>query len=55
MEHPYREGYAGFLKGQIVENDVEHMWEQMKRALVESAREVSGLVRVGERTQRVFG
>ena len=29
------------------DNNVEHMWEQVKRAIVESAREVCGSVRVG--------
>ena len=29
------------------DNNVEHMWEQVKRAMVESAREVCGSVRVG--------
>ena len=29
------------------------MWEQVKRAIVESAREVCGSVRVGERNQNV--
>ena len=46
----YREGYARSLEGKRVEGDgdnVEHMWEQMKRAMVESAREVCGSVRVG--------
>ena len=28
------------------DNNVEHMWEQVKRAMVESAREVHGSVRV---------
>ena len=50
-EHQYREGYAKSLKGKRVEwdgeNNVEHMWEKMKRALVESAREVCSSMRVG--------
>ena len=29
------------------DNNVEHLWEQVKRTIVESAREVCGLVRVG--------
>ena len=29
------------------ENNVEHMWEQVKRAMVKSAREMWGQVRVG--------
>ena len=51
MEHQYREGYAWSLEGKGVEwdgdNNVEHMWDQVKRAMVESAREVCGSVRVG--------
>ena len=46
-----REGYARSFEGKGVEWDgddnVEHMWEQVKRAMVESAREVCGSVRVG--------
>ena len=46
MEHQYREEYAIFLEGKRVEwdgeNNVEYMWEQVKRAMVESAREVCG-------------
>ena len=40
-EHQYREEYARSLKGKRVEwdgeNNVKHMWEQVKRAVVESA------------------
>ena len=47
----YREGYASSLEGGRVEgdgdNNAEHMWEEVKRAMVESAREVCGSVRVG--------
>ena len=43
-EHQYREGYAKSLEGERVEWDghdnVEYMWEQVKQAMVESAREV---------------
>ena len=43
-EHQYRERYIRSLEGKGVEwdgdNNVEHMWEQVKRAMVESAREV---------------
>ena len=50
-EHQYREGYSKSLEGKGVEwdgdNNVEHMWEQIKRAMVESAREVCCSVRVG--------
>ena len=39
-EHQYREEYARSLEGKRVErdgeNNVEHMWEQVKRAVVES-------------------
>ena len=45
------EGYARSLEGKGVEwdgdNNVEHMWEQVKRAMVESARKVCGSVRAG--------
>ena len=58
-EHQYREGYARSLEGKRVEldgkNNVEHMLEQVKWAMVEGAREVCGSVRVGDRTQRVCG
>ena len=40
-EHKYREGYVRFLEGKEVEQDLEnhaeYMWNQMKRAMVESA------------------
>ena len=57
-EHQYREGYARSLEGKELEwdgdNNAEHMWEQVKWAVVESVREVCGSVKVrGERTQRV--
>ena len=43
-ECQYREGYDRSLEGKEVEfdgdNNVEHMLEQVKRAMVESAREV---------------
>ena len=50
-EHQYRERYARSLEGNRVEgngdNNAEHMWEQVKRAMPESAREVCGSVREG--------
>ena len=50
-EDLYREGCARSLEGKRVEgggdNIVEHMWEQVKQAMVESAREVCGSMRVG--------
>ena len=50
-ERQYREGYARSLEGKEVERDsyknVEYMWEQVKRAMVESDREVCDSVRVG--------
>ena len=50
-EHQYKEEYFRSLEGKELEcdgdNNVEHMREQVKRAMVESAREVRGLVRVG--------
>ena len=49
-EHQFREGYARSLDGKGIEWDrednVEHMWEQVKWAMVEIA-EVCGSVRVG--------
>ena len=54
-EHQYREGYARF-EGKGVEwdgdNNVAHMWEQMKRAMVENTREVCSSVRVGEKNPK---
>ena len=49
-EYGYREGYAKFFEGKRVEwdreNNVENMWERVKRAMTESAPEVCGSVRV---------
>ena len=49
-EDQYREEYARSLEGKRVkgdrDNNVEHMWEQVKWAMVESAREVCCLIRV---------
>ena len=45
----YRKEYARYLEGKRVGdeyNNVEHMWEQVKRKMVERAREVCGPVRV---------
>ena len=46
-----KEGYARSHEGERGEwdgeNNVEHMWEQVKQAMVESARELFGSVRVG--------
>ena len=51
-EYQYREGYARSFERKRVEwardDNVEHMWEQVKRAMVEIAREVCVSVRVGE-------
>ena len=53
------EGYARCLESKRVEWDkesnVEHMWEQKKWAMVESAREVCESVSVGGKTKRVCG
>ena len=49
-DHQYRGGYVRSLKGKGEEWDgdnVEHIWEQEKRAIVESAREVCGSMKVG--------
>ena len=54
-EH-YREGYARSHEGKGIEwygdDNVEHIWEQVKWAMVESAREVCDSVRVGEKTTK---
>ena len=51
VANQYRKCYARYLEGKRVEwdgeNNVVHMWEQVKRAIVESAREVCGSVRIG--------
>ena len=57
-EHLYRERYIRSLEGKGVEwdaeNNVEHMWKQVKWAMVESAREVCDSVRVrGKNTKSV--
>ena len=43
-EYQYREGYVKSLEEKGVQwdgdNNVENMWEQVKKAMVESAREV---------------
>ena len=59
-EHQYREGNAWSLEGKRVEwdgdNNSEHMWEQVKRAIIESAREVCVSVRVeGKNSKSVCG
>ena len=50
-EYQYREIYARSLEGKGVEWDghdnVENMWKQVKRAMVKSAREVCGSVKIG--------
>ena len=51
-EHQYREGYVSSLEGKGVEwngdNNIDHIWEQIKRGMVESARGICGSVRVGK-------
>ena len=55
-KYQYREGYARSLEGKGVQwdgdNNLEHMWKQVKRAMLESAREVCGSVRVGRKTPK---
>ena len=55
-EHQYREGYARSLEGKELEWDgddnVEHMWEQVKRAMVKSVIEVCGSARVREKNPK---
>ena len=57
-KHQYREGYTRSLEGKGVEwdgdNNIEHMWEQVKQAMVESAREVCGSVRVGGKNPKEY-
>ena len=38
-----------------ISGNVEQIWEQVKQAMVDSARVVCGSVRVGERTHRMYG
>ena len=49
--HQYKEEYTRSLEGKRVEwdreNNVEHMWEQLKWAVVGSSKEVYGSVQVG--------
>ena len=56
-EHQCREKYARSLEGKRVEgegdNNVAHKWEQVKWAMVESAREVWG-VRAGRKNPKVL-
>ena len=51
IDYQYREGYARSTEGKRVKWDevsnVKHMWEQVKRAMGESAKEVCGSVRGG--------
>ena len=49
MEDRYREGYTTSLEGKRVKGDgdnIEHMSEQVKRVIVESAGEMCGSARV---------
>ena len=52
-EHHYREEYVRSFEGKEVEwdrdNNVEHIWEQVKRAMVKSAREKCCSVKVGRK------
>ena len=51
-EHQYREEYTRSLEGKSVEwegeNNVEHIWEQVKQTMVESSREMCCSVRIGD-------
>ena len=50
LREDWYKGYARFLEGKRVgdgDDNVEHMWEQVKWAMIESAREVCGSVTVG--------
>ena len=50
-KHHYREEYAKSLEGKKVEwygeNNGEYIWEQVKRAMVVSARELCGSLLIG--------
>ena len=56
-KHKYREGYARSLERMEVEwdeeNSAEHMLEQLKRPMVERAREVCGSMKVREKPQKL--
>ena len=53
------EGYAKCLESKRVDWDegenIEQMWEQVKQAMVESAREVCGSVKVPGKNPRIYG
>ena len=55
-KHQHRKENARSLKWKGVEwdadNNVEHLWEQVKRAMVESTREVCGSVRAGGKSPK---
>ena len=56
IEHQCREGYARSHEEKGVEwdgdNNVENIWQQVKRTMVASASEVCGSVRVGEKNPK---
>ena len=55
-EHQYREESARSLEVEWDgENNVQHMWEQVKQAKVKGAREVCGSVQYEVATQKVCG
>ena len=51
-----RDIYARSLEGKRVaqdgENNIKHIWEQGKQAIIESAREVCGSVRIGRKNPK---
>ena len=54
-KHQHREGYGRSLEGKEIEWDgenVEYIWEQVKRAMTETAREMCGSVRVGKKNPK---
>ena len=53
-EDRYREGYAKSLESKRVGDggNVGHMWEQLKRPMIKSAREVCGSVRVWRKNSK---
>ena len=58
-EHQFKEGYARSLEGKGLkwdgDDNVEHIWKQMKRAMIESTREVCDSMKVRGRNPKCGG
>ena len=58
-EHQYKQGYTRSLEGKRVEwdreNNVEYMWEHVKRVMVESEEKCVAQYEQEVRTQKVCG